>query len=333
MSTNTRDKSIGEQLVLAAGPANSKLLYEFQSGGSTGAIATQPKFIFGRALNSTVAALLTKGMFVVLAGFAAPAIDEQNESALFDVAPAGTKPDYVIEEQNGMQLVLREVEGDIEKAAAVVGADYIVGTDGLAAKAGDTNYPSGATTPYVVGVGFPNSRIMLGKGSRAGAANLSKISLVDSAAITGIAFAEFDKKATIDTRALLAGDGLSLTALIELSAPALTKFQARVKLGGTVIATFAALDPVNAGDTMSIKLDAFVVTPGDPGAVKVMATASLKGDTAVVSSDANSAANIAVDLSSDLTDITIEGLFDVAGVNSAKVTLLRVRPHSGVESA
>ena len=329
MSTNTRDEAIGKELVLAAGPINSKLCFEFQGGGSSGAVPCSPDFVFGRAKDSTVAALLTKGLFMVLAGAALPAIDELNSSALFDVAPAGTRPDYVLDEHDGMHLVLRELEDDIEVAGATVGADYIVGTDGLAAKSGDTNYPSGATTPYVVGVGFPNSRIMLGKGSRAGAANLSKISLVDSTAITGIAFAEFDKKATIDTRALLAGDGLSLIALIELSAPALTKFQARVKLGGTVIATFAALDPVNAGDTMSIKLDAFVVTPGNPGAIKVMATASLKGDTAVVSSDANSAANIAVDLSDPATDITLEGLFDVAGVNSAKVTLLRVRPHNG----
>lgn len=329
MSTNTRDRSLGERLVLDAGPRNSKLLYKFQEDGTSGAVPAQPTYVFGRALNSTVAALLTKGMFVVLAGSAAPAIDEQNSAALFDVAPAGAKPDYVIDEHNGMQLVLRELAGDIEVASATVGADYIVGTDGLAAKVGDSNYPSGATSPYVVGVGFPNSRIMLGLGSRSGAASLSKISLVDSTAITGIAFAEFDTKATIDPRSLQSGDALNLTALIELSAPALTKFQARVKLGGTVIATFAALDPVNAGDTLSINLDAYIVIPGDPGAIKVVAKASLKGDTAEVSSDANSAANIAVDLSDPATDITIEGLFDVAGANSAKVTLLRVRPHNG----
>lgn len=329
MSTNTRDKAIGEELVLAAGPVNSKLCFEFQGGGTSGAVPCSPDFVFGRAKDSTVAALLTKGLFMVLVGSALPAIDEENSSALFDVAPAGSKPDYVLDEHDGLHLVLRELDDDIEVAGATVGADYIVGTNGLAAKVGDSNYPSGVTDPYVVGVGFPNSRIMLGLGSRAGAASLSKISLVDSTALTGIAFAEFDKKATIDPRALQAGGGLSLTALIELSAPALTKFQARVKLGGTVIATFAALDPVNAGDTMSIKLDAYVVTPGDPGAIKVMATASLKGDTAVVSSDANSAANIAVDLSDPATDITIEGLFDVAGANSAKLTMLRVRPHSG----
>jgi len=333
MSTNTRDKAIGEELVLAAGPINSKLCFEFQGGGSSGAVPCSPDFVFGRAKDSTVAALLTKGLFMILAGAALPALDEQNSSALFDVCPAGAKPDYVLDEHDGLHLVLRELDDDMEVAGAVVGADYIVGTNGLAAKVGDSNYPSGVTTPYVVGVGFPNSRIMLGLGSRSGAANLSGISLVDSTVITGIAFAEFDKKVTVDTRSLLAGDGLSLTALISLVAPALTKFQARVKLGGTVIATFAALDPVNAGDTLAIKLDAYVVTPGDPGAVKVMATASLKGDTAVVSSDANSAANIVVDLSSDLTDITIEGLFDVAGANSAKVTMLRVHPHRGGESA
>jgi len=333
MSTNTRDQSSGEQLVLANGPRNSKLLFQFQEGGTSGALPAQPKYVFGRAKDSTVAALLTKGLFMVLAGAALPAIDELNSAALFDVAPAGVKPDYVIDEHDGLHMVLRELDGDIEVAGATVGADYIVGTDGLAAKVGDSNYPSGATSPYVVGVGFPNSRIMLGLGSRSGAASLSKISLVDSTAITGIAFAEFDKKATVDPRSLQAGDALNLTALIELSAPALTKFQARVKMGGTVIATFDALDPVNAGDTMSIKLDAYVVTPGDPGAIKVMANASLKGDTAVVSSDANSAANIAVDLSDPATDITIEGLFDMAGANSAKVTLLRVRPHSGGPSA
>jgi len=333
MSTNTRDQSLGERLVLANGPRNSKLCFEFQGGGSSGAVPCSPDFVFGRAKDSTVAALLTKGLFMVLAGAALPAIDEQNSSALFDVAAAGTKPDFVLDEHDGSHLVLRKLEDDIEMAAVTVGADYIVGTDGLAAKVGDSNYPSGATDPYVVGVGFPNNRIMLGLGARSGTATLSKISLVDSTAITGIAFAEFDKKATIDPRSLQAGDGLSLTALIELSASALTKFQARVKLGGTVIATFAALDPVDAGDTLSIKLDAYVVTPGDPGAIKVMATASLKGDTAVVSSDANSAANIAVDLSDPATDITIEGLFDVAGANSAKVTLLRVRPHSGGPSA
>lgn len=329
MSTNTRDKAIGEELVLAAGPVNSKLCFEFQGGGTSGAVPCSPDFVFGRAKDSTVAALLTKGLFMVLVGSALPAIDEENSSALFDVAPAGSKPDFVLDEHDGLHLVLRELEDDIEVAGATVGADYIVGTNGLAAKVGDSNYPSGVTDPYVVGVGFPNSRIMLGLGSRAGAANLSAISLVDSTALTGIAFAEFDKKATIDPRSLQAGGGLSLTALIELSAPALTKFQARVKLGGTVIATFAALDPGNAGDTMEIKLDAYIVTPGDPGAIKVVATASLKGDTAVVSSNASSASNITVDLSDPETDITIEGLFDVAGANSAKLTMLRVKPHSG----
>lgn len=329
MSTNTRDKAIGEELVLAAGPVNSKLCFEFQGGGTSGAVPCSPDFVFGRAKDSTVAALLTKGLFMVLVGSALPAIDEENSSALFDVAPAGSKPDYVLDEHDGLHLVLRELEDDIEVAGATVGADYIVGTNGLAAKVGDSNYPSGVTDPYVVGVGFPNSRIMLGLGSRAGAANLSAISLVDSTALTGIAFAEFDKKATIDPRSLQAGGGLSLTALIELSAPALTKFQARVKLGGTVIATFAALDPVNAGDTMEIKLDAYIVTTGASGAIKVMATASVKGDTAVVSSNASSASNITVDLSDPETDVTIEGLFDVAGANSAKLTMLRVRPHSG----
>lgn len=329
MSTNTRDKAIGEELVLAAGPVNSKLCFEFQGGGTSGAVPCSPDFVFGRAKDSTVAALLTKGLFMVLVGSALPAIDEENSSALFDVAPAGSKPDFVLDEHDGLHLVLRELEDDIEVAGATVGADYIVGTNGLAAKVGDSNYPSGVTDPYVVGVGFPNSRIMLGLGSRAGAAPLSGITLADSAVLNGIAFAEFDKKVTIDPRTLQAGGGFSVVALVALSAPDLTTFQARVKLGGTVIATFAALDPVNAGDTMEIKLDAYIVTTGASGAIKVMATASVKGDTAVVSSNASSANNITVDLSDPETDITIEGLFDVAGANSAKLTMLRVKPHSG----
>jgi len=292
-----------------------------------GDIDQKAMYILGRAKNATVSAALSPGMFVIMAGLKAPALDETGESVLFDKCPAGAAPDGYLEIKNGDFLGIRTLFGDAEVAGAVNGLDYVVGTDGRPAKSGDSTYPTSASNPFVVGVGWVTNRIMFGLPSRSAAtlANVAAKIPADSANVNAAARTDFSQVLNIDPSGLKAGDELVIKGAIKLAAPAATTFQLYLSMGTVDIFSTKALDPVDAGDQLGFEVRVLVREGGTTGKILTTGQANLCADTGDSSSGCGLFDETAIDLSAPLT-VKAAGQFSVAGANTAVLRDFQIAP-------
>lgn len=241
-------------------------------------ILRAPSYLVGiaAALFTTASA----GMFVCQSGEVVDA--DYGNYPTFIQCPAGGRPDGYIELVAGTSLLVRmlDTNSDIAVSGAVVDTEYVVGTDGLVAKVGGTYYPNGVSKPCVIGRAVIAGRVMLGLSGLYSGADLASQITAYSTAVTAATRTDFDKKTTINGKKLRAGNRIITEILAKVVEANTETFVLYAKLGSVDFFQSIALDPVNAGDTLSGRLVVEVVTAGASGFILASGMVGVKGDVA-----------------------------------------------------
>lgn len=283
----------------------------------TGVTASKPRFFQGRRLGA-----MQIGMAVVLSGLVAAAIDETGgDSVSFSVSAPGGLADGIVHRVDGDFVQIRTLDGDMQFANTTVGADYVVGTDGRPAKAGDPNYPVAVASPVVIGVGWVNGRIMLGLAGRHGAAAASVANhyLGDSDAIadavaTRVQQGGVNVDLKFDPRLLRVGDEIEFKAIAAIGAGSLNP-RLQIKIGTAVLLTFMGPAPNALGDEFVAEGRIIVRETGSTGKVITTGICYTAANGLLPASGYN-VAPLAIDLSVPLITIDTFGYFSGSGANS-----------------
>lgn len=325
---NSRTRNAFGPAISEKNPVDESLIHGQFDG--TGVTTDKPKFFQGRRLGN-----MQIGMAVILSGMVAAAIDETGgDSAQFAVAVPGSIADGIVHRVDGDYVQVRQLSGDMQFANVTVGADYVVGTDGRPAKAGDTNYPSLIATPAVIGVGWVNGRIMLGIGSRhaAAAASVSNHFLGDSDLINTDATPVRVKQGGVnvdmkfDPRLLRVGDVLEFEAICAIGASS-SNPRLQLKVGSAVLLTFNGPSPNALGDEFVVQGKIIVREVGATGKVLTTGCCYTSANGFLAAAGYNVIAPLALDLSVASLNIETFGYFAAAGTNGLTVrdSSLRLR--------
>lgn len=284
----------------------------------TGVTTAKPRFFQGRRLGN-----MQIGMAVVLSGLLAAAIDETGgDSVTFSVAAPGGLADGIVHRVDGDFVQVRTLDGDMQFANTTVGADYVVGTDGRPAKSGDTNYPIAVASPYVIGIGWVNGRIMLGLSGRhaAAAAAVSNHYLGDSdpiaaAVATRVQQGGVNVDLKFDPRLLRGGDEIEFKAICAIGAGSLNP-RLQLKVGAAVLLTFLGPAPNALGDEFVAEGRIIVRETGATGKVLTTGTCYTGATGFLPAGGFNVIAPLALDLSVPSITVDTFGYFSGAGGNS-----------------
>ncbi len=194
--------------------------------------------------------------------------------------PGKNVPQGVIEYKTGAALcTVRELKGDIAYAGIVGGMRYVVGTDGLPAKVGDSNYPTVAQ-PYNVGIGLYPGRLLLCPDAAVNQGGGSGKIAAESAAVTANnTETDFSVTTTVKGNTLAGGARIIIEGAVRSGTVTDTHTGVlRLYIGTLKIFESAALDPVNAGDVFNFRDVVEVRTIGASGTIVSSGEVSCKGD-------------------------------------------------------
>ena len=146
-------------------------------------------------------------------------------------------------------LVLCQGASEILGSGFTAGSMYVVGSDGLPAKSGDSTYPAVGSAVIPLGPAVSTTRILVLRGVPAGAAGATaSAGLIGaipaiSAALSGAVEAAYDQKVTVPAGALRAGDVLHIRGRVRVTVGATTDTLAtKVKFGALAVLSVAATD-------------------------------------------------------------------------------------------
>lgn len=310
-------------------PPLAEVLTKYQPGELT----DRPRWIAGRAKNLTEANLLKIGMFMVHALSAiAPAVGDEGYAAAFERCQPGSKPVGRIEYLQGDIVIMRRLEGDIEIAGVTAGSEYVVGTDYLHAKSGDSNYPTGVSNPFVIGVGWTPNRLMLGTSNAAGGTGkLSGQITTISSTVLANSRTDFDQTISdLDLSKLAVGKKLrifGLMSLVTAAAGTTVTFYLKAEQTGAAadvdIFLPAPIDPVDAGDVAWFEVFIYKASATQ---IQTWGQIVCKGD---VTGKQSSGGGLAVPTTLDMSVTTklIPALsFSAAGANAGILRMFEVGP-------
>lgn len=185
----------------------------------------------------------------------------------------------VIEYKTGATIcTVRTLRGDIGYAGITAGSRYVIGTDGLPAKLGDSNYPTGKT--FQVGIGlYPGRLLLMADTAAAISGNANRITAESSAVTNTAAETDFSRTLTLPANSLLPGQTLVIKGAVRVTAAVATHTCVlKVYLGSLVLFTSMAIDPVDAGDVISFRVEVDVRSIGTSGKIISDGWAGARGD-------------------------------------------------------
>lgn len=324
---NSRVKKSVFAFALGLVNSMSQMLTRYHSDAA-GVIEAKPEYFVGRPLNASVSEDLSEGVFVVRVSQAAQASDEEDgPTALFDLCPAGAKPHGYLERRDGEILMVRTLRGDVTISGITSGADYVVGTDSKPAKVGGSNYPTGVTSPYVVGIGWLTDVLMFSvAGSQDAVTPFAGATEEDSAVFDSDVQGYFDQILEMDLTQLNVGDEVEVTGLVKLEAPNTVTFTPVVLIGNQSIFLGDPIDPTNAGDVLGFMVRLIVRAIGSSGKFISWGIASVNGDISTAkATGGGNGDETTLNFTQTAAVLKAGGAFSAAGANSAILRLLKYR--------
>jgi hypothetical protein len=177
--------------------------------------------------------------------------DAPTVASVDSTAPAktGAIGQIVAKLSDTLCLILVQGASEILGSGFTAGSMYVIGTDGLPAKSGDSTYPAVGSAVIPLGPALSTTRILSLRGVPAGAASatassglIGTISAI-SGALSANAETAFDKKVTVPAGVLRAGDIVRIKGRVRVTVGATTDTLAvKVKYGSLAVLSVSATD-------------------------------------------------------------------------------------------
>lgn len=262
----------------ATAPTEVQQRYQFDAGSLPG----QPYYLVGRVDSAVV-----PGQFVYISGS-----DSENVAYLgvttvqyglvftkCDPLTSGKNiPIGYVEYKTGDTVAIVRLlapSTDVPFSGAVVGTQYVIGTDGTFAKAGDSTYPSGVR-PFVVGIGLAGDRMLLISGGSAPADGVSQVNVLPATAIAVAGPTAVDKTVSVTTGGLnILGRRLVVEADVTMTASGASTNTVRltVTLNGVLANLTTSISKSFGGagsTTYKIRATAVVQVAGASGTLRTV---------------------------------------------------------------
>lgn len=302
----------------ATAPTEVQQRYQFDAGSLPG----QPYYLVGRVDSAVV-----PGQFVYISGSDSVGVfylgvTTTQYGLVFtkcDPLTSGKKiPVGYVEFKTGDTVAVVRMLApatDVPFSGAVVGTFYVIGTDGTFAKSGDATYPGGVV-PYVVGIGLPDSRMLLVAGGSSAQEAETGVNVLPATAIAVAGPSTVDKTVTLTPGGLnVLGRRLEVEADVTMTASGASTNTVRltVTLNGVLANLTTSISKSFGGagsTTYKIRASAVVQVAGATGTLR---TAQEVTETAVAPALAVSS------ISADLTGAIVVGA--TAGASAGTTTV------------